>query len=241
MTDEPTPCSACDGTGWEAVPGKIRTVRHCESCDYWDRKRGCPPGLPTDELDARLANFEPNGYNADAIRHAGLFVQGVHQGLFMHGPVGTGKTRLACSILNDLWHARTARVRFIRVPELLVRLQPSQTADPENSDLMATLTDVPVLALDDVGANAGTDFSRRMLQILVDARSDRGHRTIWTSNLDPEDLGTFLGDERITSRIVGSCRIVELAGPDQRTIRKVRLSVKPVKAPTQRKLGGSRW
>lgn len=229
-------CLTCDGTGWERVPGKDRTVRHCESCDYWDRRRGVAPGVPEPERGATLENYEPNGHNLDAIRHAGLFVQGVHQGLFIHGPVGTGKTRLACSILNDIWKAKTARVRFIRVPEVLIRLQPSHSTEAESDTLIADLSEVPVLALDDVGANAGTDFSRRMLQILVDARADRANRTIWTSNLDPEELGEFLGDVRIPSRIVGSCRIVELGGPDQRLTRKAKATV-----PAKAKPGGSRW
>lgn len=236
VADDVTTCSECDGTGWERIPGKERTVRHCQSCDYWDRRRGVAPGVPEDERGATLENYEPNGFNLAAIQHAGLFVQGVHQGLFIHGPVGTGKTRLACSILNDIWKAKTARVRFIRVPELLVRLQPSHSTEDESDNLIADLSEVPVLVLDDVGANAGTDFSRRMLQILVDARADRGNRTVWTSNLDTDELAEFLGDSRVSSRIVGSCRIVELGGPDQRRTRKPRTTIPPKAKP-----GGSRW
>lgn len=236
MTDQAAVCSTCEGTGWERVPGKDRTVRHCESCDYWDRRRGVAPGVPEPERGATLENYEPNGHNLAAIQHAGLFVQGVHQGLFIHGPVGTGKTRLACSIVNDIWKAKLSRVRFMRVPELMTRLQPSHSTESEADTLIADLTEVPVLVLDDVGANAGTDFSRRMLQILVDARADRSHRTIWTSNLDPEELGTFLGDERLPSRIVGSCRIVELDGPDQRLTRRAKTTI-----PAKAKPGGSRW
>lgn len=242
MTDAVT-CGGCDGTGWEQLGGDVRKVRKCQVCDYWDRARGTAPGVPEDERGSTLENYEPNGYNADAIRHAGLFVSGVHQGLFVHGSVGTGKTRLACSILNDIWKARTSKVRFIRVPELLIRLQPAHSTEGESDGLIADLSNVPVLVLDDVGANAGTDFSRRMLQILVDARADRGHRTIWTSNLDPDELSEFLGDSRVSSRIVGSCRVIELGGPDQRRTRKPKSLTKPgtTKPPTQRNLGGSRW
>lgn len=247
MADElrdPKTCAGCDGTGWEVVPDKEpRTVRKCESCDYWDLLRGTAPGVPMDERKATLANYEPTGFNADALKHAGLFVQGVHSGIYVYGPVGTGKTRLACSILNDLWTARTARVRFIRVPELLIRLQPNMLTGDEADALIADLVNVPVLALDDVGANSGSDFSRRMIQTLADARGDRCHRTVWTSNLTLDDLGAFLGDERLPSRIAGSCRAVEVRGPDQRTLRKP----KPAKAKPKTarepnpKLGGSRW
>lgn len=238
MTEAAT-CPTCDGTGWEAVPGKEpRTVRHCQNCDYWDRRRGTAPGVPAPEQGATLENYEPNGYNAEAIRHAGLFVQGVHQGIYLHGPVGTGKTRLVCSILNDLWKTGQ-RVRFIRVPELLVRLTPSLSNGDETDELIADLTNVPILVLDDIGANSGSDFSRRTIQVIADARADRGHRTIWTSNLTLDELGTFLDDERLPSRIIGACRIVELKGPDQRTIRKPK-PASPTK-PKTRKPGGSSW
>lgn len=224
-------CPGCEGTGWESIKGPVRYVRKCEQCDFWARLRGQAPGIPEMEREARLANFDPNIYNVEAVKHAGLFVEGVHQGIYLHGPVGTGKTRLVCSILNDLW-AKGDRVRFMRVPELLIRLQPDQTDAPNG--LIGELSAVPVLALDDVGANQGTDFSRRMIQILFDARADRDLRTIWTSNLTLDELTEFLRDERLTSRISGTCRIVELDGPDQRPARKKTAA----KAPKTRKPAG---
>jgi DNA replication protein DnaC len=229
MTDAASLCAACENTGWEPVPEKDRTVRHCSACEYWDRVRGSAPGIPEAERGATLENFEPNAYNAAAIRHARTFVEGVHQGFYLHGPVGTGKTRLVCSILNDLWKAGT-RVRFMRVPELMIRLTPSTSDEDDAAGLIADLTAVPVLCLDDIGATAGTDYTRRMVQVLADARADRGHRTIWTSNLDPDDLAEYLSDTRITSRIHGDCRIVELGGLDQRRTRE-RKTAKPARKP----------
>ena len=73
-----------------------------------------------------------------------------------------------------------------------------------------------VLVLDDVGANQGTDYARRMLQTIFDARLDAGHRTIWTSNLTLDEMAEFLGDDRLTSRIAGNCRVVRLQGDDWR-------------------------
>jgi len=243
MTDPATLCPACENTGWEPVPEKERTVRHCSACDYWDRVRGTAPGIPDAERGATVENFEPNPYNADAIRHGVLFVQGIHQGIYLSGSVGSGKTRLACSILNDLWKSG-ARVRFMRVPELMIRLTPSTSADDDAAGLIADLTDVPVLCLDDVGATAGSDYTRRMIQVLTDARADRGHRTIWTSNLDTDELAEFLADTRITSRIVGTCRRVELSGPDQRHLRqkaKPAAARKPFRKDTTNHGKASRW
>lgn len=214
-TDE---CPKCGNTGWAASDGadfgvsKTPVVK-CTACEFWDRKRGSAPGIPEDERPSSMANYEPARDNAEAVRHAKFFLDGGHPGLYIHGGVGTGKTRLACSILNDLWRTGI-RVRFFRVPELMQRLMPGSDSTDQAMD---QATDVPVAVLDDVGANAGTDFGRRMLQTIFDARLDRGHRTVWTSNLSLDELAEFLAeDRRLPSRIAGSCKVVELDGQDWR-------------------------
>ena len=52
--------------------------------------------------------------------------------------------------------------------------------------------------------------------MLYEARRDEGLRTIWTSNRTPAEVGAFMGDDRLASRIAGWCRVVSLDGPDWR-------------------------
>ena len=214
MKAESTECGSCEGSGWEPVQvDGIRRVRRCEACDYWNRKRGVAPGVPVEEQASSFDNYESTKYNGDAIRQAMFFVDGVHPGLYLHGGTGSGKTRLACTILNAVWKAGTG-CRFYRVPELLQRLMPGADSTEDAFDQAVR---IPVIVLDDVGANAGTDFSRRMLQSIFDARLDRGHRTIWTSNLDLDELAQFLAEDmRLPSRIAGNAKVVELDGLDFR-------------------------
>ncbi len=72
--------------------------------------------------------------------------------------------------------------------------------------------------LDDLGAerDAATDYTRRTLLMLYEARHDAGRRTVWTSNKTPGEVGAFMGDDRLASRIAGRCRVVELTGRDWR-------------------------
>lgn len=217
-------CDVCADTGWAQKPGGV--VR-CKgeagvSCPYLENQRGVAPGVPVDEAKATLDNYTRTAENGEAIKHAEYFLDGTHKGLYLHGGVGTGKTRLACTILNQLW-ARGVAVRFKRCPELLIQLQPGHD---DTDQVWQRMVDVPVLVLDDVGANQGTDFARRQLQALFDARLDRGHRTIWTSNLDLDELAEFLADDRLPSRIMGQCRVVELAGKDWRLTKQRRKAAK---------------
>jgi DNA replication protein DnaC len=208
-------CSVCSDTGFRETPSGA--VARCKgaagvSCPFIEQKRGVAPGVPESEARSTLDNYQRTTDNGDAIRHAQYFMDGIHSGLYLHGTVGTGKTRLACSIISTLW-ARGVGVRFKRCPELLVQLLPG---NDDTNEVWDAMVGVSVLVLDDVGANQGTDFARRMLQTIYDARLDRGHKTIWTSNLDLDELGTFLNDDRLPSRIMGNCRIVPMNGKDWR-------------------------
>lgn len=201
-------CQECDGTGWQQVEGGVVKCRVCLS-----RTRGQAPGIPLEEHGAMLDGFQVTRDNGEAVRHAKLFLDGVHPDIYFTGSVGTGKTTLACRLLNELW-AKGQRVEFFRVPKLLVSLLPG--AD-DLDGIIERIVAVPVICLDDVGASQASDFARRMLQVIYDARGDKGTRTIWTSNLDMRELATFnAGDDRLTSRIAGRAKVVELAGPDWR-------------------------
>ena len=218
-TEPEQPCpNGCQGTGWEVVETDgVRRARKCTQCDYHERRRGFAPGVPDDQKTVTLGSYgdgleKPAGLEP-ALKQATFFVQGVHPCLFLQGGVGCGKTTLAVAILNTM-HKAGHRVRFWRVPELLLKLQPNQEED--TGKLLDQVAQVPVLCLDDVGANQGTDYARRMLQTIFDARQDKGNRTIWTSNLDLNDLAKFLGDDRLASRIAGTAKLVVMEGPDYR-------------------------
>lgn len=211
---EPKPyvCSDCHDTGWVENPA-TGAVRKCDPCPYRDGLRGHAPGVPVDERDARLNGYDVTDDNRDAVKHATFFIKAVHAGLYLWGGVGVGKTKLGAVIVNEC-HAQGERVLFQRVPEMLLRLQ---RMDSDRSDeAMDRLLDPKVLVLDDIGASQGTDFARRTLQIILDGRLDRGHRTVFTSNLSIDQLSDFMEDDRLASRITGSCRVVEVGGKDQR-------------------------
>lgn len=202
-------CQECDDTGWVRDHDTDRVSR-CARCQ--SKLRGQAPGVPAEEHGSFLDNFTQTADNHDAITQAKYFLDGVHPDLYLAGGIGTGKTRLACSLLNEFWKAGTA-VQFYRVPRLLATLLPG--AD-DLDGIIDTVAKVPVICLDDVGASQATDFARRMLLVIYEARGDQGQRTIWTSNLDLGELAEFTQDDRLTSRIAGRAKVTELRGKDWR-------------------------
>ncbi len=217
---QPAGCQTCDGTGWQAFQqdGR-RVVKRCEDC--YDAKHGQAPGVPDDEAKTLLdtwgkkGGYHLTGDNEGPLQQALFFVQGIHPGLYICGDVGTGKTALACAVVNEL-HRQRMQVRFVRVSDLL-----KDVVQNDGDSAYRKLADVPVLCLDDIGAQKGSDYARQVLLQLYDARTDRGRRTVWTSNLSLDELAEFMGDPRMSSRIAGNAKVVRMDGEDYR-LRKAR-------------------
>jgi DNA replication protein DnaC len=223
-------CELCEGTRWKPAPGGRGVVR----CDCVEATRvKFAEGVPLEFRDARFANYRVQAGNKAAMKTAEAFLES-RGDLLLVGPVGSGKTRLACTILNEA-HQTTRGGLFVRVPKLLLDLQlmfgPAKSAEDRDDErrYCERLFAAPLLVLDDVGVEKASDYTNRTLYTLYEERSDRGHRTIWTSNLGlapepgqrhhpgrPPTLGEFLGDDRLPSRIAGRGPVVYLNVRDQR-------------------------
>ena len=210
-------CGQCERTpGWEAV--EVEGVSRLRRCGCWTAAHTAPPSVPREFHGARWSTWRQQADNRHALDKARAFVSAGDEGpdLFLCGPVGTGKTRLACTALNEAWRSGARSAAFARVPRLLYQLQPHVVV--ETAETFERLTAATLLVLDDLGAerDAATDYTRRTLLMLYEARHDAGRRTVWTSNKTPREIGAFMGDDRLASRIAGRCQVVGLEGRDWR-------------------------
>ena len=196
-------CDICGGCGflrtdWPLGHPKFGKVVPCQ-CSYSNlteqllKYAGFDDGLRHLTFDRieRLSGLE------EAIAAAERFVEGEPAQLVLTGVTGCGKTHLAVAIALGLIE-RGDPVRFISVARHLDVLRRSYGRDnDDNFDLLlGNLMTVPVLILDDVGAERGTAWAREKLCEIVDARYAGGLRTIATSNHQPEQW-----DPRVLSRL----------------------------------------
>lgn len=201
------------------MDGPVERVKRCRC--WLEKQRAWGLDVPAEFQLARMANYKPIVGNRVAIGAAKDFLAGFKD-LYLFGGVGAGKTRLACSILNEAF-AKTQDGWFVRVPLMLRKLQP-KTDDAEQQEVDGfedRLMRAPIVCFDDLGAERerSSDFTRRTIFIIAEARHDRGVRTIWTSNKSLDELAEMQGDDRLASRLAGWCEVVEVTCADQRLSR----------------------
>jgi DNA replication protein DnaC len=155
--------------------------------------------------------------NRAAVEVARAFAEEPWGWLVLAGGNGCGKTHLAAGIANHCLE-RGETVFFASVPDLLDHLRATFAPDaPARFDeLFERVREVPLLILDDLGAQQGTEWAwEKLYQVLV-------HRRRWhlplvvTTNLDVTH--SSFPDRRIGSRLCesGWARRVLITAPDFR-------------------------
>ncbi len=130
------------------------------------------------------------------------------KGLFITGPIGSGKTHLVSAIFNQLKN-ENVDVEFFVVPDLLEQGKADMFNDNGSRDVFAKAKKAKVLILDDLGAHNYTPWIINQLYSLINYRLNNMLTTIVTTNLKLEDIDIRL-DERIASRILELCSIYNL-------------------------------
>lgn len=133
-------------------------------------------------------------------------------GCILRGNTGCGKTHLAVAMIQGVG---LFEALFITVPDLLLKIRSSFNGGRETEEeIIQKYTEVPVLVLDDMGAEKPTEFSITTLYIIIDRRMRDCRKTIITTNLSKEEIEKVFG-ARIASRLAGMENI-KINMPDYR-------------------------
>ena len=175
-----------------------------------------------DQRGATGATSEQQRFLADAYRKAVVFASYPNGWILFSGPPGTGKTHLSVAIAGELIHKGEA-VFFAFVPDLLDHLRTSFSPNsPVTYDeLFEQIKTVPVLILDDLGAESSTSWAEEKLYQIVVYRYEKTLPTIITTTYGVEELDK--SKPRLASRIMDSM-VVDVIGvdaPDYRGHRRV--------------------
>lgn len=112
------------------------------------------------------------------------------KGLYLNGSFGSGKTYLVAALLNDM-AKKGIKCACVYYPEFLRDLKASFKTDYEEK--FNYIKKVPLLLLDDIGAENVSNFSRdEILGPILQYRMEENLPTFFTSNLTLEELETNL-------------------------------------------------
>lgn len=235
----PEVCSFCNGTGVEIVPGL--GARPCQCRVEQSRHRLLEAAqIPNRYARCDFVNFEPEGNDSLywALMKAKSLVNdypAVEKGLLLMGPVGSGKTHLAVSILKGLTQ-KGVPCLFSEFGSLLKQIQDSYNPISQTSELrvLAPVYEAEVLVLDELGATVPTDWVRDTMYQIINRRYNDRKLTIFTTNYQdqPAPLAEGAGKKadrdrslttleerigtRLRSRLYEMCFEVKIDGADFR-------------------------
>jgi DNA replication protein DnaC len=203
-----------------------KRYEHCELASYTADFPGAHPSLAFAHLSAsRFAQeYDPRD----------------GMGLLIIGKIGTGKTHLAVGITKDLVN-RGVPCLFYDYRELLKQIQNSYNATVQTTelDVLRPVFETDVLILDELGAVKPTEWVWDTVSLILNARYNNNRTTIITTNYTngqsaeaderqgikrinrEPTLGDRVGD-RMRSRLLDMCRIINMDGQDFRIIRSAR-------------------
>lgn len=144
-----------------------------------------------------------------------------HFGIVLYGSTGNGKSFALCALLRYLIIEHRFSAKRISHERLCQQIRGTYKAksDITEDDICRPLINCDILVLEDLGAGRGvgqeeTDFSNRILLIILDARIENIKPTFISTNKSPDNLSKSL-DERLASRL-SLFKWIGVGGKDKR-------------------------
>ena len=148
------------------------------------------------------------------------FCDGRMDNLCFYGNVGVGKTYLTHCIAGELLD-RGFSVLYQPSYELFESLGAyTFSSGHEEKGLHDTVFSCDLLIIDDLGTELTNAFVASQLFLIMNERALQKKSTILSTNIPPEAFAdTF--SERVSSRLLGSYKLVRLSGTDIRILKKL--------------------
>jgi DNA replication protein DnaC len=220
------PFETCDGTG--VIPNDDAQPKTFEWCP-------CRPQIVAAARTRSLSSTIPRKFRGlsfdrppitlvrEPVReHVRLYVSTIEErlttgdGLWLHGPVGTGKTSLAM-LVAQAGIAAGRTVAVYSLPRLLAEIR--ATFDDTNADtstaLIERLASVDLLNIDDIGAEKTSTWVLEQLYTIINCRYEDERSVVITTNMERDDLAEQIGD-RTVSRLDEMCELLPVGGADLR-------------------------
>lgn len=210
----------CDGQRCSCVEELMRRLRRqqinrefpLELCDF---ERFSLQRYP-DGYDAQLG-ASPRQIMAQVLEYCQAYAAHFRPGaasLLLMGDVGLGKTHLALAMANRILDAGYDVV-YVSAQQAFAALD-GAARDGTAEAWMEAMQGADLLILDDLGTEYVTPHTISVLYQLVNTRLCAKHPTVYTTNIVTQQLLNARYTEKVASRLLGGCELLQFFGEDIR-------------------------
>jgi DNA replication protein DnaC len=201
-------CPRCNETGYTLVPTGGSQVAQVCSCRHLDERIALfnQVGIPAAVAKASFENFKSwsqDHQRAKAVAEdfARKFRRDAPtKGFLLYGRTGAGKTHLLVAALRYLALEKGTPGKYVEFMLLLSDIKAGYSQGRSQMEILRPLLHVPVLAIDELGKERGTEWERSMLDELISRRFNAGLATLFATNF-------FLNDSEIPKRREPGARV----------------------------------
>ncbi len=140
--------------------------------------------------------------------------------VLIHGIRGNGKTQMAAGLGYEWWnrgyYTKRGKARYWTLPDLFAAQKRSFTKSTAKNQPLGLARECGLLILDEIDSDQNSEYDKRELRDLIDARYRADQRpTLFLTNVKPDRLRDAL-DYSILDRIREDGAIVQLLGTSYR-------------------------
>jgi DNA replication protein DnaC len=183
-------CPRCGESGYVLVPTGATAVAQVCSCRHLDQRLRLfnEASVPATVARATFENFKTFDQDQVAAKAAAeefarrFRTERDTRGLLFYGTPGAGKTHLLGAIIKYLTLEKGTSCRYVEFMLLLSDIRAGFATNRGHLDILRPLVQVPVLAIDELGKERGTEWERSMLDELISRRYNAGLTTLFATN-----------------------------------------------------------
>jgi DNA replication protein DnaC len=242
-------CERCRGTGFEIIEREGREFAQPCGCRRGHGREGedtlAECRIPRRYEHCTLEEFTPGNPSLRAALEKAMAFCGSYPhlgadeglGLLFCGDNGVGKTHLAVAVLRELVTEKGAKGQYWDFHELIRAIKSSFDRETKTTELqvLQPVVDTDVLLLDDLGAWKMTEWMNDTLFYILNSRYMAKRPTVITTNFQDvtrekalaadhlrrrEFLVERIG-QRLRSRLMEMCLVVQMQGSDHRQARQL--------------------